>query len=125
MNPEQIELYEPEANTWWVGELTTQADLGAGAVFGHFVDAKQTLRLAVVHYPEAALVFTVTDWQGNPVPNVTVTVVHDDGTPYKDSVGNPARSVTDKNGRYKIKANVKRTFRLEVVPPQQNQNQKE
>ena len=64
MNPEQIELYEPEANTWWVGELTTQADLGAGAVFGHFVDAKQTLRLAVVHYPEAALVFTVTDWQG-------------------------------------------------------------
>ena len=71
------------------------------------------------------LVATVTDWQGNPVPNVTVTVVHDDGTPYKDSGGNPAISVTDKNGRYKIKANVKRTFRLEVVPPQQNQNQKE
>ena len=68
---------------------------------------------------------TVTDWQGNPVPNVTVTVVHDDGTPYKDGDGNPARDVTDKNGRYKIKANVKRTFRLEVVPPQQNQNQKE
>lgn len=68
---------------------------------------------------------TATDRQGNPVPNVTVTVIHDDGTPYKDGDGNPARSVTDKNGRYKIKANVKRTFRLEVVPPQQNQNQKE
>lgn len=68
---------------------------------------------------------TVIDRQGNPVPDVTVMVVRNDGTPYKDSVGNPARSVTDKNGRYKIKANVKRTFRLEVVPPQQNQNQKE
>ena len=42
---------------------------------------------------------TVTDRQGNPVSNVTVTVVRNDGTPYKDSVGNPARSVTDKNGR--------------------------
>lgn len=56
---------------------------------------------------------TVTDRQGNPVPNVTVTVVHDDGTPYKDSVGNPARSVTDENGRCKIKATVKGTYRLE------------
>lgn len=66
---------------------------------------------------------TVTDRQGNPVPNVTVTVVQDDGTPCKDGEGNLARSVTDRNGRYKIKANVKRTFRLELVLPQQNQKE--
>lgn len=68
---------------------------------------------------------TVTDRQGNPVPNVTVTVVQDDGTPYKDSVGNPARSVTDSKGRYKVKATVKGSYRLEIVLPQQNQPQKE
>lgn len=60
---------------------------------------------------------TVTDRRGNPVPNVTVTVVQDDGTPYKDDDGNPARDVADKNGRYKIKATVKGSYRLEIVPP--------
>lgn len=68
---------------------------------------------------------TVTDRQGNPVPNATVTVVQDDGTPCKDGDGNPARSVTDRNGRYKVKATVKGSYRLELVLPQQNQNQKE
>lgn len=66
---------------------------------------------------------TATDWQGNPVPNVTVTVVHDDGTPYKDGDGNPARDVTDKNGRYKIKTTVKGSYRLKIVPPRQNQKE--
>ena len=60
---------------------------------------------------------TVTDRRGNPVSNVTVTVVQDDGTPYKDDDGNSARDVTDKNGRYKIKATVKGSYRLEIVPP--------
>ena len=65
MNPEQIELYEPEANTWWAGELTHQADLGGGAVFGHFQDTRGELPgLAVVYYPDTAHAFTVTDWQG-------------------------------------------------------------
>ena len=59
----------------------------------------------------------ITDRRGNPVPNVTVTVVQDDGTPYKDDDGNPARDATDKNGRYKIKATVKGSYRLEIVPP--------
>lgn len=66
---------------------------------------------------------TVTDRRGNPVPNVTVTVVQDDGTPYKDGDGNPARDVTDKNGRYKIKTTVKGSYRLEIVPPRQNQKE--
>ena len=66
---------------------------------------------------------TATDRQGNPVPNVTVTVVHDDGTPYKDGDGNPARDVTDKNGRYKIKPTVKGSYWLEVVLPRQNQKE--
>lgn len=66
---------------------------------------------------------TATDRQGNPVPNVTVTVVHDDGTPYKDGDGNPARDVTDKNGKYKIKTTVKGSYRLEIVPPRQNQKE--
>lgn len=66
---------------------------------------------------------TATDRQGNPVPNVTVTVVHDDGTPYKDGDGNPARDVTDKNGGYKIKTTVKGSYRLEIVPPRQNQKE--
>lgn len=66
---------------------------------------------------------TATDRQGNPVPNVTVTVVHDDGTPYKDGDGNPARDVTDKNGKYKIKTTVKGPYRLEIVPPRQNQKE--
>lgn len=59
----------------------------------------------------------ITDRRGNPVPNVMVTVVHDDGTPYKDSVGNPVRSVTDSKGRFKVKATVKGSYRLEIVPP--------
>lgn len=67
----------------------------------------------------------ITDRQGNPVPNVMVTVVHDDSTPYKDSVGNPVRSVTDSKGRFKVKATVKGSYRLEIVLPQQNQTQKE
>lgn len=62
---------------------------------------------------------TVIDRQGNPVPDVTVMVVRNDGTPYKDGDGNPARSVTDRNGRYKLKATVKGTY-LELVLPQQN-----
>lgn len=66
---------------------------------------------------------TATDRQGNPVPNVTVTVVHDDGTPYKDGDGNPARDVTDKNGKYKIKTTVKGSYWLEIVPPRQNQKE--
>lgn len=66
---------------------------------------------------------TATDRQDNPVPNVTVTVVHDDGTPYKDGDGNPARDVTDKNGKYKIKTTVKGSYRLEIVPPRQNQKE--
>lgn len=35
----------------------------------------------------------------------------------KDDDGNPARDVADKNGRYKIKATVKGSYRLEIVPP--------
>lgn len=66
---------------------------------------------------------TVTDRQGNPIPGATVTVVHDDGTPYKDGDGNPARDVTDKNGRYKIKTTVKGSYWLEVVLPRQNQKE--
>lgn len=66
---------------------------------------------------------TAADRQGNPVPNVTVTVVHDDGTPYKDGDGNPARDVTDKNGKYKIKTTVKGSYQLEIVPPRQNQKE--
>lgn len=64
MNPQEISLYEPEANTWWGGEFTPLADLG-GAVFGHFQDLRGDLsRLAVVYYPNDDFAFTVTDWQG-------------------------------------------------------------
>lgn len=66
MNPHEISLYEPEANTWWGGEFTPQAELDGGAVFGHFQDLCGDLpgRLAVVYYPDDDFAFTVTDWQG-------------------------------------------------------------
>lgn len=72
-----------------------------------------------IHGRPITLEGTVIDRQGNPVPDVTVMVVRNDGTPYKDGDGNPARSVTDRNGRYKLKATVKGTY-LELVLPQQN-----
>lgn len=76
-----------------------------------------------IHGRQITLESTLTDRQGNPVPNVTVTVVHDDGTPYRDDNGNPARDVTDKNGGFKIKTTVKGSYRLEIVPPRQNQKE--
>lgn len=72
-----------------------------------------------IHGRPITLEGTVIDRQGNPVPDVTVMVVRNDGAPYKDGDGNPARSVTDRNGRYKLKATVKGTY-LELVLPQQN-----
>lgn len=76
-----------------------------------------------IHGRQITLESTLTDQQGNPIPGAPVTVVHDDGTPYKDGDGNPARDVTDKNGRYKIKTTVKGSYWLEVVLPRQNQKE--
>lgn len=76
-----------------------------------------------IHGRQITLESTLTDQQGNPIPGATVTVVHDDGAPYKDGDGNPARDVTDKNGRYKIKTTVKGSYWLEVVLPRQNQKE--
>lgn len=66
---------------------------------------------------------TATDRQGNPIPGATITVIQDNGTPYRDDNGNPARDVTDRNGGFKIKTTVKGSYRLEIVPPRQNQKE--
>ena len=62
---EQIAIFDPDANRWWHGDLTRQADIGGGAVFGHIDYLGGGLgRLAVVYYPADDLAFTVYDWQG-------------------------------------------------------------
>ena len=53
----------------------------------------------------------------------TITVIQDNGTPYRDDNGNPARDVTDRNGGFKIKTTVKGSYRVEIVPPRQNQKE--
>ena len=64
-----------------------------------------------------------TDRQGNPIPGATITVIQDNGTPYRDDNGNPARDVTDRNGGFKIKTTVKGSYRVVIVPPRQNQKE--
>lgn len=76
-----------------------------------------------IHGRQITLESTLTDRQGNPIPGATITVLRDNGTPYRDNNGNPARDVTDKNGRYKIKTTVKGSYWLEIVPPRQNQKE--
>ena len=66
---------------------------------------------------QAILEGTVKDRQGIPLPHVTVAVVHEDGTPYKNQKGNPVRSITDNNGEYKVRATVKDAYRIEIIIP--------
>lgn len=66
---------------------------------------------------------TLTDRQGNPIPGATITVIRNNGTPYRDDNGNPARDVTDRNGGFKIKTTVKGSYWLEIVLPRQNQKE--
>lgn len=70
-----------------------------------------------IHGQQITLESTLTDQQRNPVPGATITVLQDNGTPYRDDNGNPARDVTDRNGGFKIKVTVKGSYRLEIVPP--------
>lgn len=74
-----------------------------------------------IHGRQITLESTLTDRQGNPIPGATITVIRDNGTPYRDDNGNPARDVTDRNGGFKIKTTVKGSYRVEIVPPRQNQ----
>lgn len=76
-----------------------------------------------IHGRQITLESTLTDRQGNPIPGATITVIRDNGTPYRDDNGNPARDVTDRNGGFKIKTTVKGSYRVEIVPPRQNQKE--
>lgn len=62
---EQIAIYDPDAMLWWPGDLTPSADIGGGAIFGHFTSTIPDLpRLAVVYYPDGGHAFTTYDWHG-------------------------------------------------------------
>ena len=76
-----------------------------------------------IHGRQITLESTLTDQQGNPIPGATISVIQDNGTPYKDDNGNPARDVADRNGGFKIKTTVKGSYRVEIVPPRQNQKE--
>lgn len=76
-----------------------------------------------IHGRQITLESTLTDRQGDPIPGATITVIRDNGTPYRDDNGNPARDVTDRNGGFKIKTTVKGSYRVEIVPPRQNQKE--
>lgn len=77
-----------------------------------------------IHGRQVVLEGTVKDRQGIPLPHVTVAVVHEDGTPYKNQKGNPVRSVTNDNGKYKVKATVKDTYRIEIIIPHSKSDRK-
>lgn len=55
-----------------------------------------------IHGRQITLESTLTDRQGNPIPG---------------------RDVTDRNGGFKIKTTVKGSYRVEIVPPRQNQKE--
>lgn len=78
-----------------------------------------------IHGRQITLVGTVTDRYGNLIPHATVTIVRNDGVPYKDEDGKPVRSLTDTKGVYKLHATVNGEYRLEIVLPRQQIGQKD
>lgn len=59
---------------------------------------------------------TATDRDGRPVAGVTCTLLDKDGNPYvKD--GRPVRDVTDRHGRYVLKATVRKGYRIGCSVP--------
>ena len=72
-----------------------------------------------IHGRQITLEGTVTDRYGNRIPHATVTIVRNDGVPYKDEDGKPVRSLTDTKGVYKLETTVNGDYRLEIVLPRQ------
>ena len=59
---------------------------------------------------------TAADHDGRPVTDVTCTLLDKDGNPYvKD--GRPVRDVTDRHGRYVLRATVRRGYRIGCLVP--------
>ena len=76
-----------------------------------------------IHGRQITLESTLTDRQGNPIPGATFWVIQDNATLYGEDNGNPAREDTHRNGGFKIKTTVKGSYRVEIVPPRQNQKE--
>ena len=72
-----------------------------------------------IHGCQITLEGTVTDRYGNRIPHTTVTIVRNNGVPYKNEDGKPVRSLTDTKGVYKLHATVNGKYRLEIVLPRQ------
>lgn len=72
-----------------------------------------------IHGRQITLEGTVTDRYGNRIPHATVTIVRNNGVPYKDEDGKPVRSLTDTKGVYKLHATINGKYRLEIVLPRQ------
>ncbi|MCB4902650.1 carboxypeptidase-like regulatory domain-containing protein [Bifidobacterium pseudocatenulatum] len=74
-----------------------------------------------IHGRQITLEGIVTDRYGNRIPHAMVTIVRNNGVPYKDEDGKPVLSLTDTKGVYKLHATVNGDYRLEIVLPTANQ----
>lgn len=78
------------------------------------VSANGTAEALRVH--PVTLEGVVTDRNGKPVSGITCTLLDKDGTPYVRD-GRPVRDVTDRHGRYVLKATVRKGYRVGYLVP--------